>query len=86
MSERDTAGFNLGLLEKEIPGYTWYETLTNLSNWVSAGGLVLAMISLVLQWIQRCRITRRRDTTDMSAAVRVTITNTQEPGSQHVYT
>ena len=47
---------------------------------------MLAMISLVLQWIQRCRITRRRDTTDMSAAVRVTITNTQEPGSQHVYT
>ena len=37
MSERTDAGFNLGLLEKEVPGYAWYETLTNPSNWESAG-------------------------------------------------
>ena len=49
---RDESGFNLGLLEKEVPGYTWYEALTTPSNWVSAGGLILALISLLIQGIQ----------------------------------
>ena len=49
MSGRDESGFNLGLLEKEVPGYAWYKALTNLGKWVSAGGLILALISLLLQ-------------------------------------
>ena len=46
MMKGDGSGFNLGLLEKEVPGYAWYKALTNPGNWISVGALVLAMISL----------------------------------------
>ena len=49
MTGNDKSGFNFDLLEKELLGYSRYEALMNFSNWVSVGGLVLAIISIMVQ-------------------------------------
>ena len=78
------SGFNLGFLEKKIPGYAWYEALSNPGNWVSVGALILALLSLVIQGIQHLR-TRGRDAAEKQTAVGVMITNVPESAPQRVY-
>ena len=85
MAKGDGSGFNLGLLEKEIPGYAWYEALTNPSNWISVGALVLAMVSLMVQGVLYLRSRGRGGTAEQQTAVGVTITNVPEPPTQRVY-
>ena len=76
------AGFNLGLLHREIPGYSWFEALTSPSNWITASSLLLAIISIVLHIIQRCKQGAHAGTTETRTAVGVTINNTQDPVPQ----
>ena len=73
------------MLEKEVPGYAWYEALTNPGNWLSAGGVILAMISLLLHAIQRFRSRNQQGAVDTRTAVGVTFTNRQEPAPQREY-
>ena len=79
LAGRADAGFNLGLLNQELPGYLWFEALTSPTNWAIAGGLILAVISVLLHVIQHCRSLTRTEAADTRTAVGVTITNTQEP-------
>ena len=79
----DGSGFNLGLMEKEVPGYAWYEALTNPSNWVSAGGLILTLISLLVQGVQHLRAKGHRGAAENQTAIGVTITN--QPHSACMY-
>ena len=53
-----------------------------LSNWITASSLLLAIISISLHIIQRCRRGTRGDTTETRTAVGVTINNIQDPVSQ----
>ena len=74
-----------GLLEKEVPGYAWYEALTNPSNWVGVGGLILALISLLVQGVQHYWLKNHQGETGSRTAVGVTITNALETAPQWVY-
>ena len=85
MAKGDGSGFNLGLLEKEIPGYAWYEALTNPQNWISVGALILAMVSLMVQGVLYMRSRGRSGAAEQQTAVGVTITNAPEPSTQRVY-
>ena len=64
LAGRADAGFNLGLLNKEIPGYTFLAALTSPSNWAIAGSLILAAISVLLHVIQHCRSLTRTEAAD----------------------
>ena len=75
----------MGLLEKEVPGYAWYEALTNPSNWVSVGGLILTLISLLVQGAQHYRQKNHQGEAESRTAVGVTITNAPELAPQWVY-
>ena len=79
LADSTAAGFNLGLLHQEIPGYSWFAALTNPSNWITASSLLLASISIVLHLIQRCRQGVQAGKTESSTAVGVTINNTPDP-------
>ena len=85
MVKGDGSGFNLGLLEKEVPGYAWYKALTNLSNWISVGALVLAMVSLMVQGVLYLRSRGHNGSSEQQTAVGVTITNVPEPAAHRVY-
>ena len=78
-------GFNLGLREKEVPGYAWYKVLTDPSNWVSVGALVLTMMSLMVQGILYFRARGRSGAAEQQMAVGVTITNVPELAPRRVY-
>ena len=85
MMKSDGSGFNLGLLEKEVPGYAWYKALTNPNNWISVGALVLAMISLMVHGFLYLRSRGRSGASEQQTAVGVTITNVPDPTPQRVY-
>ena len=85
LAKGDGSGFNLGLLEKEVPGYAWYEALTNPGNWISMGALVLAMLSLMVQGFLYLRSKRHSGSAEQQTAVGVTITNMPEPAAPRVY-
>ena len=85
MVKGDGSGFNLGLLEKEMPGYAWYKALTNPRNWISVGALILAMVSLMVQGVLYLRSRGRNGAMEQQTAVGVTITNAPEPTTQRVY-
>ena len=85
LSGRDGSRFNLGLLEKEVRGYAWYEALTNPGNWVSVGGLILTLISLLVQGVQYYQNKNYGGEAENRTAVGVTITNAPEPAPQRVY-
>ena len=79
LAGRADAGFNLGLLHQEIPGYSWFEALTSPTNWAIAGSLLLAALSVALHVIQHCRQGAQAGAAETRTAVGVTITNTQDP-------
>ena len=79
LAGRADAGFNLGLLHQEIPGYSWFEALTSPTNWTIASSLLLAALSVLLHIIQHCRQGARAGAAETRTAVGVTITNTQDP-------
>ena len=85
LAKGDGSGFNLGLLEKEVPGYAWYKALTNPGNWISVGALVLAMLSLLVQGFLYFRSKRDSGSAEQKTAVGVTITNMPEPTAPRVY-
>ena len=43
------SGFNLGLLEKELPDYLWFEARMSPANWSIITSLLLAIISIMMQ-------------------------------------
>ena len=49
MTSSDSPRINLGLLEKELPGYLWYKALTTPANWGIIISLLLAIISIKMQ-------------------------------------
>ena len=81
----DGSGFNLVLLEKEVPCYAWYKALTDPGNWISVGALVLAMVSLMVQGFLYLRSRGHSGAAEQQTAVGVTITNMPEPTAQRVY-
>ena len=83
VSQRHTSTWTSSLCR--CSQYAWYEALTSPGNWLSAGGVILAMISLLLHAIQRFRSTSQQGAADTRTAVGVTITNTQEPAPQCKY-
>ena len=78
LAGRADAGFNLGLLTQEVPGYSWIATLTDPTNWAIACSMMLAAGSVLLHLAQYCKQWRKGGT-GAGTAVGVTINNTQEP-------
>ena len=75
MTASGNSGFNLWLLEKELPGYPWYQVLIALLNWYSLAGLLLTVTSILMQLCDRWICNSCHLIAETGATVRVTINN-----------